>query len=59
MTTISYVSMTTDLDGKVIEPLTTKTMEIPQGTEFDENGEAEVNGAIIYSAAHDKSECAE
>lgn len=51
--TISYVSMTMDLDGNVLEPLTTKTLEVPDDTEYDERGEAEVGGHMIYSPGHD------
>lgn len=42
-------------DGSVIEPMTQKTMVIPEDTKFDENGEGEVEGIIVYSRAHDKT----
>lgn len=53
MKTISYVSMTMDLDGNVIEPLTTRTLQVPDDTQYDEHGEAEVGGLMIYSPRHD------
>jgi hypothetical protein len=53
MKTVSYVSMTMDLDGNVIEPLTTKTLQVPNDTQYDEHGEAEVAGHMIYSPRHD------
>ncbi|MDY7559945.1 hypothetical protein QN366_04915 [Pseudomonas sp. CCC3.2] len=48
MKTISYVSVTTDLDGNVVEPLTTKTMDIPDSIKFEENGEAEINDLLVF-----------
>lgn len=53
MKIISYVSMTTDLDGNVIEPLMTKILEVPESVKYDEHGEALVDGLMIYSPAHD------
>lgn len=56
MNIINYISGSfSAIDGSIIEPMTQKTLVIPEDTEFDENGESEVDGIIIYSKAHDKS----
>lgn len=56
MNIISYISGSfSAVDGSFIEPMTQKTMVVPEDTEFDENGESEVDGIIIYSKAHDRS----
>ena len=56
MNIINYISGSfSAVDGSVIEPMTYKTLAIPEDTQFDENGEGEVGGMIVYSKAHDKS----
>lgn len=56
MNIINYISGSfSTIDGSVIEPMTYKTMVIPEDTQFDENGESEIDGVIIYSKAHDRS----
>lgn len=56
MNIINYITGSfSTVDGSVIEPMTQKTMVIPEDTKFDENGEGEVGGIIVDSRAHDKT----